>query len=226
MIQSRISWRLIVCGSLLTGCRSGADPRLYPEQPLLLSKTPVEGKIELVDSTRVARTDPQPPPMPAEALATLPCSTSPPAFTRFATPPQEPDFQEPAPLPAPIHNAVREKAVTPTMPAVRRAPPRLPSNLPRRVPGDFGHAADYTWLQGVFDRDHSGQLSLRYCDPTVEDRWGGKVQLQPDPRLSQLQAGDVVLLEGVIAPISSVEKQFPAYRVESVMLIERKHAIQ
>jgi homeobox protein ESX1 len=96
------------------------------------------------------------------------------------------------------------------------------------VQGTHGHAADYTWLQGILDKHYLGHLNLRYCDCTVEDTWGGKVRLLDDPRLAQLKEGDVVFVEGELvrdqaqAP-GSTWKQYPTYRVREVQLVQRKN---
>src|SRR5438105_11588212 len=64
-------------GALALGGRSASGPAAYPEQPLLLSKTPVEGTIEMVETDQLAATEPAAPPAPAEALAAIPTPTAP-----------------------------------------------------------------------------------------------------------------------------------------------------
>jgi hypothetical protein len=65
----------------------------------------------------------------------------------------------------------------------------------------FARSADFRWLQGLLEKDYRGRYSLRYCDATVADRWGGKVSLVPNPRLGQFQDGDVVRVEGMLVPL-------------------------
>ena len=55
-------WLSAVVGSgLVVGCRSASESRAVPEQPLLLSKTPVEGRIEAVETEHLAATEPTAP---------------------------------------------------------------------------------------------------------------------------------------------------------------------
>src|SRR5439155_1488089 len=74
-----------------------------------------------------------------------------------------------------------------------------PSSAPnsrRAVEGDFGHDDDHRWLQGVLERHYRGYFCVRYCDPSVEDEFGGKVRLQDDERLAAFHDGDIIALSG------------------------------
>lgn len=128
-------------------------------------------------------------------------------------------------------------AVPPTPPAVAPAPviplnPAPPTSatsaLPIRFQGTYGHDAEYTTLQGVLDRHYHGHVYLRYCDPKVEDPWGGKVCLEDDPRLTQFKEGDVVRVEGAIVPEVDQNrhhawKHYPRYRIKSIELAQPRN---
>lgn len=233
----RICLSAAVSGGLALGCRSTSTPTAYPDQPLLLSKTPVEGTIETVPTDRLAVIEPSAPSAPAEALASIPEPT-PPMPSIFTTAPaglptrEAPTTSEPplATLEPPLRTASRPKAPVVATPAVRsteRDTQALTAATAPRTAGTYGHDAEYRWIQGVLDKHYRGHLYLRYCDPTVEDRWGGKVCLEPDPRLAQFKEGDVLLIEGSLSPESPVRKsdtwkQYPHYRVRTVTLIEHK----
>src|SRR5437762_7770269 len=59
-------------GCLLGGCHHGARHCPYPEEPLLLSKPPVEGKIEVLEGPQLTRSEPVAPPLSADMLAAAP----------------------------------------------------------------------------------------------------------------------------------------------------------
>jgi hypothetical protein len=220
-----------VSGGLFLGCRSASNRPPYPEQPLLLSKTPVEGKIEAVETGPVAQADPVAPPLPADALAAIPKPLPQVPINGPANENAVNHTEPPAPKPSPFHTAVRTKTPILAAPAVRSNDSPTPAPVLSglgRVSGSFGHGADYAWLQGVIDRHYRGHLCLRYCDPTVEDRWGGKVRLEDDPRLAQFREGDVVVVEGALVPETDSPRQelwkhFPRYRVTSATLIRHRN---
>jgi hypothetical protein len=65
---------------------------------------------------------------------------------------------------------------------------------------------------------------LRYCDPSTEDRWGGKVGLEFDTRLSHLPDGQRVYVEGELIPETEETPRTtwnpnPQYRIRSIRLI-------
>jgi hypothetical protein len=103
--------------------------------------------------------------------------------------------------------------------------PEVPASPPirRQVPETYGHAADYTWLQGVLDKHYQGQFGLRYCEPSVEDRWGGKVTLADDPRLAQFHDGDQILVEGELVgdqTARDARHRYPTYRIREIWLVQ------
>lgn len=246
-------------GCLLAGCHS-ARQCPYPEEPLLLSKPPVEGKIEVQPGPQVARSEPVAPPIPAEALASIPRPLPVgPAEPVVVTPTLEPPraepvtISEPAPkMPTPVQPPVQgapatmRKGPVPVTPTSRRreTPPAAPAHAPATPPvqgpelaltpapqpvaGVFGHDAGYAWLQGTIDKHYRGRLYLRYCDPTVDERWGGKVCLEDDPRLAEFKDDDVLFVEGQLAsePTTAPRdgwRQYPHYKIKSVKLVQRKN---
>jgi hypothetical protein len=221
-------------GSLLVGCERAAVKQNYPPDVLFANRRPVEAKTETAKPL-LAHSEPAAPPLPETALATAPrqrltgVKTStvknpdplnppqppPPA----ADPPEERARRIPAEAPGQgllSPAAAAEKAADAPSPPVTASPAVRP-----HVEGTYGHAPDYAWLQGVLDRHYRGQVGLRYCDHAEEDDWGGKVWLEPDPRLETLKEGDVVFIEGEIVaengqPRRGAWNHYPCYRVRSV----------
>jgi hypothetical protein len=138
----------------------------------------------------------------AFAAPTAPAPVSPPAAVTAPPPPA------PVLAPAPI------------------APAPVTQVAARMVEGTYGHAADYTWLQGVLDRHYRGHLELRYRPLSEEDAHGGKVRLEDDPRLAEFRPGDVIAVEGELLadPDGSNPpwSQYKRYHVRAVRLVERK----
>lgn len=196
------------------GCKTPATSD-HPPDPLLLSKKPVEGAGSTgAPQTLVAVAEPTMPALPAIVLAARPAPRAP-------SPPEKPlHLPETPPIanrPSPSVDAVPTArtasggSVTAT-PAVRRT-----------VPGNFGHAPDYSWLEGVLDKHYPNQLLFRYADPAAEDAYGGRVRLDDDARLARFQDGDVLHIEGVLLP--QVETQapdgwalYPRFRIRDVRL--------
>ena len=95
------------------------------------------------------------------------------------------------------------------------------------VDGKYGHAADYTWLQGELDRHYRGHLELRYRSVSEDDPYGGKVRLEDDPRLAEFRPGDIIAVEGELltdpdGPSAAPWAQYRRYHIRSVRLVERK----
>src|SRR5262249_31559574 len=55
-------------------------------------------------------------------------------------------------------------------------PPSGPAAFQERrsVPGRYGHDTAYHWLQGVVEKDSHGRNYIRYCNPAVDNEFGGK----------------------------------------------------
>jgi hypothetical protein len=112
--------------------------------------------------------------------------------------------------------ATRSKEITTvvTAPAIRR-----------QVPETHGNATDYGWLQGVLEKHYAGRWELRYCNPSVEDKWGGKVSIIDDPKLALFKEGDLVLVEGELIPEAGPRdawRHFPQYRVREIWLAQAR----
>lgn len=115
-----------------------------------------------------------------------------------------------------MRTSVLEGSLAPTSP--EDEPPKInPGSTARRsVTGSYGHDPDRRWLQGVLERHYRGYYCLRYCDPSVEDEFGGKVRLQQDERLGQFRDGDVI---GVFGWVTEAAEVAPPYRIEDIWLV-------
>jgi hypothetical protein len=170
--KMRWTWlTALVAGGLGAGCGLTSS-RPFPPDPLLLSKRPVEGKVEATAPRQFAFNPPDPPAVPDPAATAR---------------------QTPAPV---------EPRAVPAVPASRaKDPAASPASQPAQTPsGVYGHAEDYSWLKGVLIRHPNGSVDLRYCDIAAEDRWGGKVCLEPDSRLNAVRDGQVIYVEGSLVP--------------------------
>jgi hypothetical protein len=194
----------------MLGCEALFPRPPYPQDPLLLSKKPVEGRPDRSEAVQLAYVEPAPPPLPAEALVSIPpaspllsthrnlaVATEAPQLT---PPPQ--DLQDPQPLERKLNSAVVQ-----AIPVSRQKPVDV-----------YDCAADHSWLLGVLERTTSDQLSLRYCKSTAEDKWGGRIVLDEDARLAQLRPGDVIRVDGEV--LTHVEAT-PSYRIREVWLVKR-----
>jgi hypothetical protein len=131
----------------------------------------------------------------------------------------------PAPAPTPSDPPISPPATPPMSPAAAPPPPVVPA-VARTVNGSFGHASDYSWLQGELDRHYRGYMEVRFRPVSEDDPFGGKVRLEDDPRLREFKAGDVVAIEGdVIRDADGAAQawgQNPRYRIRSIRLVERQ----
>ena len=66
-----------VAGLCLPGCKSTPAPHPYPNDPLLISKRPVEATAETARPTAVVKREPRVPPMPSEAVVSRSVSSDP-----------------------------------------------------------------------------------------------------------------------------------------------------
>jgi hypothetical protein len=232
-------------GSLLAGCERSSVRQPYPPDPLLAHKTPVTGKIEAA-TPQLAYSEPVVPSLPATVLASAP-RKRPAVAPALAQRPNAPSAANPAPPrpdPQPGTStpvSALEPAAGPPTPYEKAAPSETkgsPTTVPvvhtqpapaacKPVPGTYGHAPDYAWLQGVLDKHYHGHLDLRYCDPTMEDDWGGKVCLEEDPRLKDVKEGDVIFVEGEIVVENGKTKRgawnhYPNYRIRNLEIVRHK----
>jgi hypothetical protein len=241
----------VVLGVGLVGCERATVKHSYPSDPLLLSRRPVQGKPES-SRPELASSEPPAPTLPPTALASAPkervdalrtsvavesdAQAAPAAVTPVVAQPvsnsgprlepvRQDDRSSAAPVPAPGPSPGAEGRTVNAVPAIRAKTPEVPA-LPaaqQKAAGPYGHAPDYSWVQGVLDKHYQGHWALRYCDHTVEDAWGGKVRLGKDARLEQFKEGDVVRVEGEILHDNRGNwHHYPAYQIHGIQLIERK----
>ncbi|MFN4258879.1 MAG: hypothetical protein ACK4RK_06245 [Gemmataceae bacterium] len=211
---------IAVCACvLLIGCQSSSADKMVSKDPLLLSNKPVEGKMTETDEGPLlfAGVEPVIPAIPKDVLVHDSAPTA--KFANRAT-------QAPVPIhPIPSASRPAEGRL-----AIRSQPERdagATASTRRQVPGKYGHAPDYAWLQGVVDKHFDNHLYLRYCEAQIEEAMGGKVRLEDDPRLQEYQSGDVILVQGSIVPDSHLTRKggwrhYPLYRVQHVWLVERQ----
>ena len=102
-------------------------------------------------------------------------------------------------------------------------PPKSPdlSTAKRTVPGPFGHDAGYHWLQGVVEKNDHGHYAIRYCDPSVDDEYGGKF-VTDDPRLGVFHDGDIVGMEGALTADPAGKARHRTYTLREVWLVKAK----
>jgi hypothetical protein len=207
-------FKVVISAVLITGsggCALFASRPSYPEDPLLLSKKPVEGKSGKTESVLLAQNEPVLPTLPNEALAlTLPV---PPAkVLGQGTSPSS--AEAPSRPQTPV---VAQPAIHPKLTGSVRA---LPVGR-RKAVGVYGHAEDYSWLQGVFRFRATGGCELCFRETAGEDSVSGKVSLSQDGCLAQLRSGDIVLVEGEFvserAPDNPAKP--PVYHVRQLWLI-------
>src|SRR5262249_46249735 len=70
---------------------------------------------------------------------------------------------------------------------VQHTPARVATVDPARA---YGHALDFSWLQGVLERQSDGTCELRYAQGSEAD--SGKVVLDDDPQLAGFADGAMV----------------------------------
>ena len=219
-------WLLVTAsGCLAIGCGGLGQRNNYPDDPLLLSKKPVLGRAQDARPVLLASSEPVAPPEPNVALAAapkpganvVPPVASSPALDLANSPPTSSVSTFKSAVPAVPAVEIKDVSGVPAVTAVER-----------QVSGNYGHATDYSWLQGVVDKHYQGHLYLRFCDPSVEDTYGGKVCLQDDPRLAQLKDGDVIQVEGQVAPDQDQNsrgawRHYPHYQIRDLKVISSSH---
>jgi hypothetical protein len=214
----RAFWALAALAGAVLGCESTSGKLPYPDEPLLLSKKPVLGKIEDSRPTLVASAEPAAPELPTVALASAPPGLVTPSeaavLAAKVSPPEtkkETATDQPR-LPALPVSEQRSRAPTPAVPAVRR-----------RVPGTLGCAPDFSWIQGVLARLPDGRIELHWDTGTSDPR--AAVLLEPNARLTQFKAGDVVHVEGDVLPEQFPPRNvsgpaMPIYRIRAIWLVQ------
>jgi hypothetical protein len=210
-------WRIAGLSSLfLFGCESSSNRHSYPDDPLLLDKKPVESKVENAAPPNLAQAEPTPPPMPLTAVAS--------AVDHPTTNLTGVDKQRPGVLTAQAARSAG-KGLVPATPASRSRDRREVEPGPpmrRLVPETYGHASDYSWLQGVLSKPPQGPAILRYHETPTDDKWRGQVALGSDPHLAPFDDGDLVLVEGELLADPS-DGPYPRFRIRAMWLVRRDH---
>jgi hypothetical protein len=223
----------LLCCVPTAGCFWRRNPP-YANAPVLVHYKPTMSDSASILAERQVRRGPVKPPMPATVRedeadhAPLPKIVDPAKHEEPAPlPPSIPSVSAIAPKPGPIVRAsalpssslpVRSADFVPVEEVAAGAPKAEPTPPPRTVPGNYGHDPDYQWLQGVLEHHHRGYICVRYCDPSVEDHFGGKFRLKEDDRLAAFHDGDVISLTG--EPLGT-EGQ-PVFTVRDVWLVRKK----
>jgi hypothetical protein len=187
----------------------------------------VEARAQDARPVLLAQADPIPPMGPGVSLAAAPrpiepASPSSIADHRELTQPGSPTSDVPAQTVSTYKGAVE---VSPAVRVKDGQPVPAITAVQRRVPGIYGNAPDYGWLQGVADKHYQGHWYLRFCDPSVEDKYGGKVCLLDDPRLAQLKDGEVVFVEGEIVQDKETVNRgpwhhYPRYQIRTLKPVQ------
>src|SRR5262245_12550668 len=172
MRHSYLALLLLACVS--TGCFWQRRPP-YANAPVLLHYKPTLSDSATILAENQVRRGPTRPPMPTIVREEDAEHNPLPKIVEPAS------AQEPPPLPPPSIPVTPEPA-GPMIRAAADAPswqaPTAEKSAHRTVVGDYGHDADYRWIQGVLERSHRGYCCVRYCDPSTEDALGGKVRLR------------------------------------------------
>jgi hypothetical protein len=195
----------LLVAALISGCKLPCADKPYPHDPLFESKPPLEQKAAAAASPVVvaaAVSDPKPPSFPQTLVA------SPAPFSK-------PDAIGPGTESLAARPMATLRQPVTAIPAVRR---QFDEEVHQAA--IYAYAPDYSWLEGTLEKHYEGHYALRYCEPTVPDRWGGKVLLNSDPRLADFHDGDVVRVEGVLLAgldlAALAANGYPRYRIREV----------
>jgi hypothetical protein len=213
---------LLAFGALISGCElTGAPPR-YENDPLVLSKKPIAGKAAEPSPVLVASAEPVPPPIPEVALASAawPADASRRTDTVSAKVSDAESHSErkradflPPPTPS-GPSLPTPNAVSPTLARADSAEPAKDS--------PYARAADFSWIQGVLERDSRGRLALRYVPKCPPDAIYGRVTLQDDFGLKGLKEGDVVQVWGKFVSDDAATSRHspPRYSIHEVRVVK------
>lgn len=219
-LRSKSSWLAVALGTVvLTGCHSSMGRHGWEDDPLVQSKKPATSSED--DPVVMAETPTFAPPAAPLGAARRDQVAGTPGQGTDASLTGTPSGNSPFGL----IDSNRKTVLV--VPAVRTRPQPQPlgrTGLDRQVEGTYGHAPDYSWLQGVLDRHYLGHYELRFCDPALEERWGGKVRLVDDPRLKDFRDGDLVVVRGTMEtniPPLSEGWHYPHYHISAILLLHR-----
>lgn len=230
----------LVTGLLLAGCATAPDP-YDPFDPSVGSVAPphVDGGAPLSRSQFQNMTAPQRPQAPASynepSAAAGPTAAVPEAYQGGRPYPRpmvtgaQPAAYE---TPAASTGETTSSPQADSLPRIAEKPEAIPTTIadaigeatPAQDPNPYGHAADYTWLRGKLEYSHVERAwKLRYAPIDVEnDPYGGSVFLGNDPRLHDLQEGDVVYVEGRTLPgATGAFSPGPRYQINTITRLEK-----
>jgi hypothetical protein len=216
-----VSLVAIFGSGIALGCGSTGERKPYLQDPLLISKKPMEARAQDSHPVLMAQADPVRPMGPAVTLAAAPRPIQP------ENAPQAIANAEPVPQ-VPAQTVSTYKGAVEVNPAVRvkdGSPTPAVTAVQRHISGVYGNAPDYGWLQGVVDKHYQGHWYLRYCDPSVEEKHGGKVCLMDDPHLAELKDGEVVFVEGEIVQEKETLNRgpwhhYPRYQIRTLKPVQ------
>jgi hypothetical protein len=220
--QNGVWIALLLCGAVASGCElTGAPPR-YQNDPLVLSKKPVAGKAAEPSAVLVASAEPVPPPIPEVALASAswPADATRPTDTVSAKVSdaesqrgrKRADF-----LPPPTPSGPSLPTPNAASPTHARTDSAAPAN-----DSPYTRAADFSWIQGVLERDSRGRLTLRYVPKGPPDAVYGRVTLQDDFGLKGLKEGDVIQVWGKFVSDDTATSRHspPLYCIHEVRIVK------
>jgi hypothetical protein len=207
---------VLLASAMIAGCELFSAKAPYAQDPLLVSRKPVQGNPEGSEPVRFALAQPAPPPLPAEAfvfdqptsrllprpgsLALLAESRNPNAPAQISESLQPPSL-------APAMQPRQPNAVVEATPVARTKHPPL-----------YGHAPDYSWLQGRLEQAEGSHVVLRFAVPAAESEWGGRISLENDAHLVQFRPGDVIRVTGQVLGRETAK---PSYQIREIWLLQR-----
>jgi outer membrane biosynthesis protein TonB len=189
------------------------EPQPVPRGPRSTDRLPdriAESLPKPVATPVPEKSEPVPAPVPPSPVVPATATSQPKVETSFAIPPRVTET-DPA------------KKNTDVPSAARTIPPSPETSVfgHRVVAGKYGHAPDYTWLQGEADKHYRGYWTLRYRDPSEEDKYGGRVKLEGAIRLTEFEVGDIIGVRGEFVPNAN-PNQPPSFKVHNLWLVNKK----
>jgi hypothetical protein len=216
------------------------EPQPVPRGPRSTDRLPdriAESLPKPVATPVPEKSEPVPAPVPPSPVVPATATSQPKVETSFAIPPRVTET-DPAKkntdvpsaartIPDPPRDFAAKSTATPPPPAkvasVKFEPPSPETSVfgHRVVAGKYGHAPDYTWLQGEADKHYRGYWTLRYRDPSEEDKYGGRVKLEGAIRLTEFEVGDIIGVRGEFVPNAN-PNQPPSFKVHNLWLVNKK----
>jgi hypothetical protein len=182
-----------------------------------VAKTPTDSNVQPAKAEVPPGQLLPPPPGQGPQLAQSPAPTTTPNSSSLPVRPQEPGALPAPTVPAAIPDSVAMNGSQPAADAAATA------TEVRSADGIYAHHKDYHRIQGVLERHYRGYYSVRYCDPSEEDQYGGKFRLVDDQRIGQFSEGDVIAVEGEMIANGPEEYNLnPRFKIHTVRLVRQK----